>query len=277
MSEDETLDFWLNSESMDSDISEDEIPSEKEIFKPKKSPKQKENHLPTSSKEPNNSQKEEQKNIENILDIEPLPNKIIPDFDRTNIFEKQTDFMVKNLNSQIEKMKNEIQSILIDNEEEDSDSVVISQSEKKGNGDKVLWFVDEESSFRIQLILHEDEDFINVFKKLPEKYQEGYLFVVDGIEYEPENLLSLLLDDYSQIIIREKQKDINENEMRLAFLLPNGEKKRISTDKTRTFGEVLEKLGYPNSKAYFDGEQLSLTQRICDNDEIEDEFQIDVK
>ncbi|KAH0798561.1 uncharacterized protein GO595_008426 [Histomonas meleagridis] len=171
-------------------------------------------------------------------------------------------------------LKNDIAQLL---KETNSDSdVEIDSSFEKKEGDKMLFFKCESRGFNTQCILHSGEKFIDLFKKvIPEEYQEDYNVVIDGTEYNPANVLEEIIDDYSQVYLVMDKKS-SKGYRKLSFLLPKGDRKKLSIDPTTTFKEVLTKLGYPNAKAYFDGEPLDVEQRICDNDEIEDEYQIDV-
>ncbi|KAH0789078.1 hypothetical protein GPJ56_007015 [Histomonas meleagridis] len=268
------LDFWLNSDAVsESEISDDgDIQISSSSAQTPAKPKKKKNPKPDP---------EEQ------IEIIPPPSKVVPepyavlpedqDMQYNYVESKLISDEKRKLNQiaiEASLLKNDIAQLL---KETNSDSdVEIDSSFEKKEGDKMLFFKCESRGFNTQCILHSGEKFIDLFKKvIPEEYQEDYNVVIDGTEYNPANVLEEIIDDYSQVYLVMDKKS-SKGYRKLSFLLPKGDRKKLSIDPTTTFKEVLTKLGYPNAKAYFDGEPLDVEQRICDNDEIEDEYQIDV-
>ena len=100
---------------------------------------------------------------------------------------------------------------------------------------------------------------------------------IDGVTYNPKDVLKELLLDYSKVtLVENEQTSALKGLKKLAFVLPSGEKRKLALNPEMTFKEVLVKLNIPNGKLMIDGEAIPLNQKISQNQDLEDGDQIDV-
>lgn len=168
----------------------------------------------------------------------------------------------------VESLKNDINKILHSDDEDDNVVVApISAPVVKKEGDLTLIFVYPPDDFQDDRILKSGQSFLSVFQTLPQKFQD-YNVQIDGLVYDPKEVMNELLSDYTKIVLVFFKK--------LAVALPNGDKKKVALNPNQTFKDILIKLGIPNGKLMFDGDELPLNQKISENNDLEDGDQIDV-
>lgn len=147
--------------------------------------------------------------------------------------------------------------------------------EQRGEGDFLLVFELPDGS-ECERILRRGQQLVDLIKdSFPDL--ENCRISIDGVVTDAENVITDLLQDYMKIKLEKTAVMDTEGHMRLSFSFPDGTKKKLCVESSQTFGDILRKLEIPNARLFFDGYELNKNQRICDNDEIEDEEQIDVK
>ena len=176
----------------------------------------------------------------------------------------------------VQSLQRELNAIQKDNDSDDDISVYEMPSHSKNDDDITLIFKYDPDNFETEINLSKGKSLTEVFDNLPPQYQ-NFDVEIDGLHYQPQEVYTEILNDYSIInLVPRRAQEADQNLKKLAFLFPNGSKKKIAIDKTKTFLQVLQTLQVPNAKLMFDGESIQLSQRICDNDELEDGDQIDV-
>ncbi|OHS94363.1 hypothetical protein TRFO_11232 [Tritrichomonas foetus] len=214
-----------------------------------------------------------------------LPPELTADIDISNYDDERpvplaSSFESQSLDFVVQNLRRELHDLQEDGDDDSDQDVTLPMmpvvAPQKNEGDITLIFVFEADDFQAERILKKGQPFTAVFQTLPEKF-ESFDVQIDGLEYTPNEVMVELLDDYSKIVLVEPDKPASlEGLKKLAFVLPGGEKKKLALDPKSTFKEVLEKLGIPNGRLMFDGDTISLSQKIEDNDDLEDGDQIDV-
>lgn len=151
----------------------------------------------------------------------------------------------------------------------------VGDMEQKQDGDFTLVFETPDGT-EYERVLKKNGIFVNVMKTLPPELQQCRISI-DGVVMDAEDVIADILGDYMKIKLEPLQVPSTEGFKKLSFALPNGEKKKLLVDEQWTFGEVLVKLACPNARLYFDGYAIDPSQKVGDNDEIEDGEQIDVR
>lgn len=176
----------------------------------------------------------------------------------------------------VQSLQRELNAIQKDNDSDDDISVYEMPNHSKNDGDITLIFKYDPDNFETEINLSKGKALTEVFDNLPPQYQ-NFDVEIDGLHYQPQEVYTVILNDYCTInLVPRRAQEADQNLKKLAFLFPNGSKKKIAIDKTKTFFQVLQTLQVPKAKLMFDGETIQLSQRICDNDELEDGDQIDV-
>lgn len=147
--------------------------------------------------------------------------------------------------------------------------------EQKQEGDFTLVFETADGT-EFERILRKNGSFVGVMRTLPSELQQCRVSI-DGVVMDPDSVIADILGDYMKIRLEPMKEEDTAGFKKLSFAMPNGEKKKLLVDEQSTFGEVLVKLECPNARLFFDGYAINPAQKVCDNDEIEDGEQIDVK
>ena len=202
-------------------------------------------------------------------ELTPFENQYVPPISKSR--ESQA------LEYAVESLKNDINKMLHDDDDDDFiPAAPVAAPILKKEGDLTIIFVYPPEDFQEERILRAGQSFMTVFQTLPERF-EDYSVQIDGVTYDPKEVLNELLVDYTKVVLTEPdQSGSLKGLKKLSFVLPSGDKKKLALDPNTTFKEVLIKLGIPNGKLMFDGEELLLNQKISENDDLEDGDQIDV-
>lgn len=297
MSDDENdkdLSFFMDTSSVvdESDVSDDDIQIESAISpttpkskKLKNSPNSKQKVKKTRSSSRNKSDDDDD---DVIITDKPFSlqqqDDIPPEFTEP-IYPFENDYQAPILKSKesqalevaVNDIRKDITKML--NDDDDDDDIVLNPAPApipKKEGDLTLIFVYPPEDFQEEKIMHAGQTFLSVFQTLPDRF-EDYSVQIDGLTYDPKEVLIELLSDYTKVILTEPEQSASlKGFKKLAFVLPSGEKKKLALDPNWTFKETLIKLNIPNGKLMFDGEELPLNQKISENDDLEDGDQLDV-
>ena len=140
-----------------------------------------------------------------------------------------------------------------------------------------VFLVDQDDHKEWKMTLKENESVADILEKLPEDYRKRQIIYNDRT-WPPNALIPEVLEPMSVIYFESQgNKDDDSNTIKLTFMLPNGEKKKLKLNLDMTFMDVLKNLEFPKAKLYFDGDEVQLNKRIADNKDIQDCDQLDVK
>lgn len=291
---DKDLDFWMDSDTstVGNDISDDDSTIDTVI-----SPNSLKTKSKNQKKSPNTKFRKRNRSI-NINSSEDDDDVIIED-GPPNLYQTPKEFrqeiepfenyyeppIAKSRESQalefaVESLKNDIDKMLKEDDDDDHDDNIhvpqVPAPVLKNEGDLTLIFAYPPEDFQEERILRAGQPFMSAFQTLPEKFEDFHV-KIDGVTYDPKEVLNELLLDYTKVTLVEPEQTNSLKGLKLlAIVLPSGEKKKLALDPNSTFREILTKLNLTNVKLMFDGEELNLNQKISQNDDLEDGDQLDV-
>lgn len=289
MSKDEDeMDFWLdNSEVKESDISDDSdipLPEAPSVPSPKATtPKRtditvrapKEKISPIKTRHAMHELKIDSDDSSDPIDIGTniYKSNTRPE---TSIESQSISFVTDHLRAELEQLKREREEPAYKPKRV---PIVEEIHDQLQPGAKTIIFRCDEDDFHERYVLSPGMEFQQLFNLIPDKYF-GYDIILDGLKIPKDEVLVEIIEDFSEVVLKKPTEKLPDKSLsgkkKLAFVLPDGEKKKVALDPKMTFADALIKLELPKARLMFDGETINLNQRIIDNRDIEDGDQLDV-
>lgn len=289
MSKDEDeMDFWLdNSEVKESDISDDSdipLPEAPAVPSPKATtPKRtditvrapKEKISPIKTRHAMHELKIDSDDSSDPIDIGTniYKSNTRPE---TSIESQSISFVTDHLRAELEQLKREREEPAYKPKRV---PIVEEIHDQLQPGAKTIIFRCDEDDFHERYVLSPGMEFQQLFNLIPDKYF-GYDIILDGLKIPKDEVLVEIIEDFSEVVLKKPTEKLPDKSLsgkkKLAFVLPDGEKKKVALDPKMTFADALIKLELPKARLMFDGETINLNQRIIDNRDIEDGDQLDV-
>jgi hypothetical protein len=183
-------------------------------------------------------------------------------------FEAQhLDMVQRDLREEVLRMREQAQS---DSSDPEDEAIVIEPEPAKAEDDRTYFFKLPDGS-EVEKILRNGQTFGDLMRTFPEEFRH-YSIVIGSTMPVQLDLMGEMYEDYTTFTMIEGPKM-----RKLTFAFPNGERKKVMVDVTKTFRDAAAMVGVHSGRLMFDGDYLSFDQIIGENKEIEDGDQIDVK